>query len=208
MKDINCLREATWCYSQQVNKQFRTESSHSQRATKQVVYHNSYIHSLTLARRAWTWAGDDRDERVSGLLRVKGRTGCLVGGSCLSGVLEVPRSWLGNRLITLATTRCKEEKEVTEFFFFHYEEELKFMLELGNVLLANVCWCYKYFIQKVKWNKIWNKYPVLNQISNTGNCLQPIRTMCLWKHCNPHDIRLEISLSLFFSLSKINTNRN
>lgn len=54
--------------------------------------------SLTLTRRMWRCVGDERDERVSGLLRVKGREGRLVSGSCLSGGLEVPWSWLSARL--------------------------------------------------------------------------------------------------------------
>lgn len=63
-------------------------------------------------------AGDDSDERVSGRLRVKGRDGRLVSGSYLSAALGIPRSWLGSRLVILATMYCKGRKLRKYTFIF------------------------------------------------------------------------------------------
>lgn len=59
---------------------------------------------LTLTRRAWRWAGEEREDRVNGLLRVRGRERRLVRGSDFSGleaVLIILRTvgepWRGRR---------------------------------------------------------------------------------------------------------------
>lgn len=71
-----------------------TTKTHSVKQAVVIKSNVSFPHGgtvkLTLDRRAWRCTGDERDERVSGLLRVRGRERRLDSGSDLSGDLEVP----------------------------------------------------------------------------------------------------------------------